>query len=86
MHETAGDFDIRITVHDVPSIKKVSMAVLVDGITATDVNGKPVWRELSQVELDRVASLVKSAVGFDAKRGDHIDVVNMRFAMPDCPP
>lgn len=77
------DKTVRTTVHDVPSIKKVSMAVLVDGITAMDVNGKPVWRELSQVELDRVASLVKSAVGFDAKRGDHIDVVNMRFAMPD---
>jgi flagellar M-ring protein FliF len=77
------DKTVRTMVHDAPSIKKISMAVLVDGITAPAADGKPVWRELSQVELDRVASLVKSAVGFDAKRGDNVDVVNMRFTPPD---
>jgi flagellar M-ring protein FliF len=77
------DKTVRTMIHDVPSIKKVSMAVLVDGITTPAANGKPAWRELSQVELDRVASLVRSAVGFDAKRGDHIEVVNMRFSTPE---
>jgi flagellar M-ring protein FliF len=76
------DKTIRTLIHDAPSIKKVSMAVLVDGITAPAADGKPVWRELSQVELDRVAALVKSAVGFDAKRGDHVEVVNMHFSPP----
>jgi flagellar M-ring protein FliF len=76
------DKTIRTLIHDAPSIKKVSMAVLVDGITAPVADGKPVWRELNQVELDRVAALVKSAVGFDAKRGDHVEVVNMRFSPP----
>jgi flagellar M-ring protein FliF len=76
------DKTIRTLIHDAPSIKKVSMAVLVDGITAQAADGKPVWRELSQVELDRVAALVRSAVGFDSKRGDHVEVVNMRFSAP----
>jgi flagellar M-ring protein FliF len=77
------DKTVRTITHDVPSIKKISMAVLVDGITAPGTNGRPVWRELSQTELDQVASLVKTAVGFDAKRGDHVQVVNMRFSSPE---
>lgn len=84
------DKTVRTLIHDSPSIKKLSMAVLVDGITTPGPDGKPTWRELNQVELDRVASLVKSAVGFDAKRGDQVEVVNMHFSPPedigDAPP
>jgi flagellar M-ring protein FliF len=82
---TAFEIDktVRTRVHDMPSIKKISMAVLVDGTTSQGADGKPVWRELSQAELDRVATLVKSAVGFDAKRGDSVDVENMRFSEPE---
>ena len=74
------DKTVRTLIHETPLIKKLSMAVLVDGVTAMSAEGKPVWRELTNVELDRVAALVKSAVGFDAKRGDHVEVVNMRFS------
>ena len=31
-------------------------------------------------EIDRIAALVRSAIGFDAKRGDQVEVVNLRFA------
>jgi flagellar M-ring protein FliF len=74
------DKTVRTVVRDVPSIRKISMAVLVDGTTVPGADGKPAWHELSPTELDRVATLVKSAVGFDAKRGDSVDVENMRFA------
>ena len=57
--------------------------MLVDGITSRGVDGKSVWRELTQPELDRIATLVRSAIGFDEKRGDHVEVVNMRFSAPD---
>src|SRR5690606_3643105 len=33
-----------------------------------------------QEELDRIAALVRSAVGFDERRGDRVEVVNLRFA------
>jgi flagellar M-ring protein FliF len=59
------------------------MAVLVDGTTTPGADGKPVWRELTPAELDRVSTLVKSAVGYDAKRGDSVDVENMRFSEPE---
>ena len=31
-------------------------------------------------QLDRIAALVRSAIGFDQKRGDQVEVVNLRFA------
>ena len=31
-------------------------------------------------EIDRIAALVRTAIGFDAKRGDQVEVVNLRFA------
>ncbi len=77
------DKTVRTVIRDVPSIKRISMAVLIDGITAPGADDKPVWRELTQAELDRVATLVRSAVGYDEKRGDRVDVVNMRFSTPD---
>jgi flagellar M-ring protein FliF len=74
---------VRTLVRDSPQVRKLSMAVLVDGTTVRSEDGKPVWRELSQPDLDRIAMLVRSAIGYDEKRGDRVDVVNMRFNTPD---
>ncbi len=71
---------MRTLVRDTPTIKKISMAVLVDGTTQRGPDGKTSWQELSQSEIDRIATLVKSAVGYDEKRGDHVEIVNMKFA------
>ena len=39
-----------------------------------------VYQERSKEQLDRIAALVRSAIGFDQKRGDHVEVVNLKFA------
>jgi flagellar M-ring protein FliF len=39
-----------------------------------------VYAERSREQLDRIAALVRSAIGFDQKRGDQVEVVNLRFA------
>ena len=31
-------------------------------------------------DIDQIGALVRSAIGFDQKRGDQVEVVNMRFA------
>ena len=43
-------------------------------------NGALTWRPRTPEELESIARLVRSAIGFDDKRGDHVEVVNMRFA------
>lgn len=79
---------VRNTVREVGDIKKLSVAVLVDGSYKTektkDADGKEVetktYQPRPQEELDRIKSLVSSAIGFDKDRGDTIEVVNMQFA------
>lgn len=61
-------------------IKRVSAAVLVDGSYAKNDKGESVYQPRAKEELDRIAALVRTAVGFDQKRGDQIEVVNLRFA------
>lgn len=61
-------------------VKRLSVAVLVDGIYAKTANGETSYQPRPQDELDRIAALVRSSVGFDAKRGDQIEIVNLRFA------
>ena len=65
-------------------VKRLSVAVLVDGIYAKVGNAAPAYQERPKEELDRIAALVRTAIGFDGKRGDQLEVVNLRFA--EAPP
>jgi flagellar M-ring protein FliF len=61
-------------------LKRLSVAVLVDGVYAKGANGETTYQPRPPEELDRIATLVRTAVGFDRNRGDQIEVVNLRFA------
>jgi len=70
---------VRTLIHEQPRIDRISLAVMVDGTDQPGADGKPVWQPRSAEDLDRITNLVKSAIGFDEKRGDQVDVVSMRF-------
>ena len=61
-------------------VNRISAAVLVDGTYDKNDKGEVAYKPRSKEEIDRIAALVRSAIGFDAKRGDQIEVVNLRFA------
>jgi flagellar M-ring protein FliF len=61
-------------------INRISVAVVVDGRYTKNDKGEPVYEPRSKEEIDRIAALVRSAIGFDAKRGDQVEVVNLRLA------
>jgi flagellar M-ring protein FliF len=63
-------------------VKRLSVAVVVDGIYTKGANGDSAYQPRSQGEIDRITALVRSAMGYDGKRGDQIEVVNLRFAEP----
>lgn len=68
-------------VKETGTVKRLSIAVLVDGnYTYNQDSGEYEYQPRSEAELKQLTSLVKSAVGFDEKRGDKVDVVNMRFS------
>jgi flagellar M-ring protein FliF len=60
-------------------LKRLSVAVLVDGTYTQGEDGKKVYAPLPDETLNKINGLVKSAIGFDADRGDQVDVVNMQF-------
>src|SRR6185437_907490 len=74
---------VRTVVHDQPQIKRISLAVVVDGSETMGADGKPQWKPLAADELARITSLAKTAIGYDEKRGDHVEVANLRFAAAD---
>ena len=61
-------------------IKRLTVAVMVDGVYEKDAEGNMVYRPRTVEEMEQLKSLVKSAVGFDANRGDMVEVENIRFA------
>jgi flagellar M-ring protein FliF len=77
---------VRTLIREQPQIDRISLAVMVDGTVTPGKDGKPVWAPLPAEQLARIEALVKSAIGYDEKRGDHVDVVSMRFADDDVEP
>jgi flagellar M-ring protein FliF len=61
-------------------VNRISAAVLVDGTYSKNDKGEMVYQPRPKEEIDRIAALVRSAIGFDSKRGDQVEVVNLRFA------
>lgn len=63
------------------TIKRVSVAVLVDGIRTVDVDGNPIWEPpRPEEELTALRELVASAVGFnEARGGDSVTLKTMEF-------
>lgn len=70
---------VRSHVRESGSIKKQSVAVLVDGVYETGADGKQVYKPRSKEELEQIKTLVRSAVNVDTTRGDSVEVVNMQF-------
>lgn len=59
------------------AVKRITVAVLVNGIPALSEAGDPVFAERPVEELEALRELVESAVGFDAERGDVITLKSM---------
>lgn len=68
-------------------VEKISVAVLVDGITetVTGTDGKieTKWQPRSAEEIAKYESLVKSAIGFVASRGDSVKIESIQFQPED---
>jgi flagellar M-ring protein FliF len=69
----------RTEVQEGGRVRKLSVAVLVDGVYTRQGN-ETNYQPRSQEELERIGQLVRTAIGFDRQRGDQVEVVNLRFA------
>ncbi|WP_296227982.1 flagellar basal-body MS-ring/collar protein FliF [Ralstonia sp. UBA689] len=69
------DKTVRRTRAAVGTVRRLSVAVVVN----YRAEGKT-WKPLSEADMTKLNALVKDAVGFDAKRGDSVNVVNSQFS------
>ena len=71
---------VRNKIKNTGTIRRLTAAVLVDGVYEKNDEGKLVYRPRTAEEMEQISDLVKSAVGYDANRGDMVEVENLRFA------
>jgi flagellar M-ring protein FliF len=77
------NYEVSETEHEIVrapgDIKRLTVAMLVNGLTGTDDTGTPVFQPRSDEELSALHDLVASAVGYDEARGDVITLKSMEM-------
>ncbi|MEM6466339.1 MAG: flagellar basal-body MS-ring/collar protein FliF, partial [Pseudomonadota bacterium] len=63
-------------------VQRISVAVIVDGLHTISDAGERVWQPRPEAEMEALRSLVQSAVGFDAARGDVVTLESLEFPTP----
>ena len=85
------DRTIRHTKQPVGSIRRLSVAVLINNRTVTDAKGKSTTKPFTPAEQAQLNNLVKNAMGFNVQRGDSLNLLNSAFndvaetALPEIP-
>lgn len=79
------DRTISYTNNPAGDITRMSVAVIVDNKQVKGKDGKTESVPLGTAELTHLTELAKSAVGFDAQRGDVVSVVNEPFRHAPAP-
>ncbi len=74
------DRTLSYTKHQIGQLRRITVAVAVDNKLPADAKPGDQGTPLDAGDLDRLAILVRNAVGFDAARGDVVNVVNSPFA------
>jgi flagellar M-ring protein FliF len=65
------------------AIRRLSVAVVVDHRYVADAEGVMQAQPRSVEEMEQISSLVREAIGFDARRGDRVNVINSQFQLPE---
>jgi len=65
--------------HQIGSIRRLTVAVVVNDRESVNADGDTVLVPWQEADLQRLEVLVKDAVGFNAARGDSVNVINSAF-------
>ena len=77
------NYDMSETLREIErapgAIRRMTVAVLIDGVEEQQADGTMAWRARDAAELETLRGLVASAVGYDETRGDIITLESLRF-------
>jgi len=83
---TLTNYEIDKTVESllgaVGTVKKISVAVLVNGTQAPNADGVMTYADRTPQELATLGNIVQDAIGYDEARGDSFEIANLRFTEP----
>ncbi len=87
--EATTNYEVDKTIQHVKQavgdVKRLSAAVVINHKPVTDAQGKTTLAPLSAQEMAQINGLVRQAVGYNAQRGDTVNVVNAAFASSRLP-
>lgn len=63
-------------------VRRISVAVLLEGIRDTAADGTVTWAPRPEAEITALRGLVESAIGFNAERGDVVTIQSLEFTTP----
>jgi len=69
-------------VQQVGTLKRLSLAVVVNHRSIRDEEGTVTAKPLSDEEKTQITELIKNVVGFNKERGDTLNLVNVPFTQP----
>lgn len=82
-HQHTRNFEVdRVTekrISKAGELRRLTVAVVVDGVPDVDDEGEPTIRPRDQAEIDQLTALVRSAVGANDARSDVVTVASMAF-------
>jgi len=67
------------------SLRRLSVAVLLDYAENVGEDGQVTRAPLEQAQLDEIRTLVSEAIGFSVDRGDTLSIMNAEFMRPPAP-
>lgn len=77
------DRSVRYVVDPAPRMRRLSVSVAInDAIAAPGATAPPARKPLPAAEIARLTTLVQGAVGFDAARGDVVNIISTNFEPP----
>ena len=74
------DRTIRYTKSPVGNIRRLSVAVVINNRSSVDAKGKTVTKPFTPAEQAQLNNLIRNAMGFNAQRGDSINLLNSAFS------
>ncbi|MDA8383608.1 MAG: flagellar basal-body MS-ring/collar protein FliF [Betaproteobacteria bacterium] len=74
------DKTVSHVIDPVGAVKRLSVAVVVNDARVVAQDGKVSYKPLPRQEIAQITNLVKEAIGYDAQRGDTVNVVNASFS------
>jgi len=80
------DKTVTVTKNATGTVRRLSAAVVVNHRSSIDPKGKAGSTPLSEAEIEQLTALVQQGIGFDAKRGDVVKVINAPFRVEAAPP